>query len=245
VSTWASVSAKIGKVKPETKSIAKEIYEAAKKAGHDIWYIWGMGTSTEHKTGLALDLMVRNEAAGDWVRNYIWANRKRLRLRHVIWEQHITSTVTQPGVRRKMEDRGDPTANHYDHNHVWFFSGKYQPPSSTPSTPSTPSQPEKLAVDGALGPKTIRRWQQVMGTPVDGKISENSSLVKAVQTVLKKKVDDRLVVDGDGNSLDFGVSRKTVGALQRYLKVPVTQKISSTNSQTIKALQRRLNEGRF
>lgn len=146
MSTWASVSKQIGNVKPETKSIAKEIYEAAKKAGHEIWYIWGMGTSTEHKTGLALDLMVRNEAAGDWVRNYIWKHRKRLRLRHVIWEQHITSTVVEPGVRRKMADRGNPTANHYDHNHVWFFAGKYEaPPKETeptkPTKPSTPSQP--------------------------------------------------------------------------------------------------------
>lgn len=162
MSTWASVSKQIGKVKPETKAIAKEIYDAAKKAGHEIWYVWGMGTSAEHKTGLALDLMVRNEAGGDWVRNYIWANRSRLRLRHVIWEQHITSTVVSPGVRRKMEDRGNSTANHYDHNHVWLFAGTYRAPTSTPSTPKPPATPKppstSVVKKGATG-QTVRHIQ--------------------------------------------------------------------------------------
>jgi hypothetical protein len=122
------VSSKLGNVKPETKLIAKELFDAAKKAGHQVWFMWGMGGGKEHGSGLALDLMVRNEAAGDFLRDYIWANRSRLRLHHVIWEQHITSTVVQPGVRRKMADRGSTTENHYDHNHVWFFPGEYVPP---------------------------------------------------------------------------------------------------------------------
>ncbi|MFI6272802.1 M15 family metallopeptidase [Micromonospora zamorensis] len=56
-----------------------------------------------------------------------------------------------------------------------------------PSTPKPPAQPAKVVVDGKLGAATIRRWQQVMGTPVDGKISEVSSLVKAVQRLLRSK----------------------------------------------------------
>jgi hypothetical protein len=129
LSTFAFASSKLGMVAPETYSIAREIHEAATKAGHDIWFMWGMGRSGEHATGHALDLMVKNEAAGDFVRNYIWANRARLRLRHVIWEQHITSTVVQPGVRRLMADRGNTTENHFDHNHALFYSGAYQAPS--------------------------------------------------------------------------------------------------------------------
>src|SRR5688572_2888955 len=58
---------------------------------------------------------------------------------------------------------------------------------------------EKLEIDGELGPKTIRRWQQVMGTPVDGVIDpERSSLVAAVQAKLKATVDSRLQIDGQG-----------------------------------------------
>jgi hypothetical protein len=147
VNSWEYVSSKLGNVRPETRSKAKEIYEAARAAGHEIWFMWGMGSSAEHKTGRALDLMVRNEAAGDWVRNYIWANRARLRLQHVIWEQHITSTVTEPGVRRKMADRGNSTENHYDHNHVFFLTGAYVAPGKTtpkpPTKPTTPKPPTK------------------------------------------------------------------------------------------------------
>lgn len=129
MTTFAYASSKLGNVNPATRQKAEEIFNAAKRAGHDIWFMWGMGGGTEHGSGNALDLMVRNEAAGDFVRNYIWANRSRLRLRHVIWEQHITSTVRYPGVRRKMEDRGSTTENHYDHNHVWFLDAKaYVPP---------------------------------------------------------------------------------------------------------------------
>lgn len=141
MASFAYVSSKLGLVTPATKSIALEVFNAARAAGHDIWFMWGYdpnSRNTEHHSKRALDIMVRNEAAGDFIRNYIWANRKRLRLRHVIWEQHITSTVVRPGVRRKMSDRGNATQNHYDHVHAWFFDGSYQPPKSDPA-PSNPS----------------------------------------------------------------------------------------------------------
>ena len=149
--TWAGVSGRLGAIRPETRAIAQEVYEAAKAAGHDIWFIWGMGTSAEHRTGRALDLMVHNHADGQWVRDYLWRNRKRLRLQHVIWEQRITSTTVRPGVVVKMEDRGNPTANHFDHVHVFLFAGPYQKPGTASS---------------ALGPgsrgTTVRRLQQFL-----------------------------------------------------------------------------------
>ena len=142
MTTWAHASSKLGAINPATRSKAKEIFEAAQKAGHDIWFMWGMGGGSEHGSGNALDLMVRNEAAGDWIRNYIWANRERLRLRHVIWEQHITSTVSYPGVRRKMEDRGNTTQNHKDHNHVWFLDDRaYVPPTKLGGGMTAPYTP--------------------------------------------------------------------------------------------------------
>ena len=147
--TYATVSAKLGKVQTATRSISKEIFDEAKKAGHEIWYMWGMGSSSEHATGRALDFMVRNEKAGDWIRNYIWTNRKRLRLQHVIWEQHITSTVTSPGVRRKMADRGSVTENHMDHVHVLFFAGSYQKPSGSDSGSGSTSPSKKSVADVA------------------------------------------------------------------------------------------------
>lgn len=249
MSEWSHVSSKFGNVSAAGWAIAHEIWEAAKAAGHDVWFIWGDGPDPDHSFNKqkrpVFDFMVRNEAAGDFVRDYMWANRQRLRLKHVIWEQHITSTVVQPGVRRKMADRGNPTANHMDHPHAEFFPGDYQAP-----THSVPQQPpviqHKLVVNGILDAATIRKWQQVMGTPVDGKIDTDkngSALVRAVQQRLKSTVDHRLVVDGHGIVQD-GKRYKTVGALQRYLGSPVDSYLS-TPSQAIKSLQRRLNENRF
>jgi len=133
---------------------------------------------------------------------------------------------------------------------VTRVANKLKTPKPAPKPAPKPVQKvkpvtEPLKVDGVLGPKTIARWQQIMGTPVDGKISENSALVRAVQRKLKDLVDHRLVVDGDGNSLDTNKFRHTVAALQRYLKSPVDGVISTPKSQVIMALQRRLNTGKF
>lgn len=150
---------KVGSINSATRSKCVEIIKAAAKAGHDIWFVWGAGGG-EHTAppGLSLDLMVKNSTAGDWVRNYIWANRARLRLRHVIWEQHITSTVVSPGVRRAMADRGSTTNNHMDHNHVMFLDGAaYVPPngSSTPSAPTKPETGDPTLERGDTGPRVL------------------------------------------------------------------------------------------
>jgi hypothetical protein len=234
----AYVTSRLDNVKPETRKIAEELYNAAKAAGHDIWFMWGMGTSAEHKTGLALDLMVHTNAAGDWVRNYLWANRKRLRLRHVIWEQRITSTVNQPGKVRLMEDRGNPTANHLDHVHTWHFAGEYQPPGQKLGPPFD----KPLEVDGILGRHTTMAWQRQLDVPMTGTM--DATTIEAVQKKLKATVDHRLVVDGKGIAQD-GKYSKTVAALQRYLKSPVDGVIDKPVSQVVKALQRRLKENRF
>lgn len=132
---------------------------------------------------------------------------------------------------------------------AWSHISSTPPPSPTPH-PSPAPHPTPtpttthLEVDGELGPKTITRWQQIMKTTVDGKISFPSELVAAVQRHLKATVDHRLLVDGWGIEQD-GHSYKTVGALQRYLGSPVDQVISKPTSNVIKALQRRLNSGRF
>jgi hypothetical protein len=254
VNTFASVSDKLGPIQPEAMEVAKEVFAAAQAAGHEVRYLWGYdsdASNTEHHSGLALDFMINNHADGQWIRDYVWANRARLRLRHVIWEQHITSTVVSPGVVRLMADRGNTTANHMDHAHVLLFPGDYQAPGSTGSTDTSSPAPaptpstDMLVVDGDLGPKTIRRWQHIMGTPEDGVIDpEYSLLVVAVQKRLQATVNHRLKVDGRG-IYQNGHSYETVGALQSYLKSPVDRILSTPVSECVKALQRRLNEGRF
>lgn len=175
-------------------------------------------------------------------------NRKRLL--YVIFNGHIRSAS-----RGWTERPYDGKNRHTDHVHAsgeadddenespWTLSDWGASPGPKPGS----SIPLQLEVDGELGPKTIRRWQQVMGTTVDGVISpKNSQLVRAVQTHLNK-FGFRLAVDGEGIYQSEGERRrtKTVGALQRYLRVPVDSYLTYPKSETIKALQRKLNDNEF
>ena len=104
--------------------------------------------------------------------------------------------------------------------------------------PKPAPKPVPLVVDGKLGPATIRRWQQALGTPVDGVISRPSSLVRVLQQRLNnygfRGLDGRrLVVDGIWGP-------NTIAALQRCYRTPVDGRIS-TPSALIKAIQRQLN----
>lgn len=110
-----------------------------------------------------------------------------------------------------------------------------------PAPPKPPAIPQ-LRVDGVLGTNTIRRWQQVMGTPVDGVISVPSDLTKAVQRFLNKK-GYSLDVDGKGLVQD-GKQYMTVKVLQRYLGKTQDGKLSNP-SDCIKAVQEHLNAGKF
>jgi len=105
------------------------------------------------------------------------------------------------------------------------------------------SDPTELVVDGEMGPKTIARWQEIMGTPVDGVIDTPSMLVKAVQNHLNEHGYD-LKVDGIG-IYQNGKTYKTVRALQGYLGTPQDGFMSVPVSDVVKALQQRLNENYF
>lgn len=176
---------KVGRITPATRSKAVEIIEAAHRAGHRVRFVWGLGGG-EHADGNALDMMVFDEAAGDFIRNYVWAHRARLRLRHVIWEQHITSTVTQPGVRRKMADRGSVTENHYDHNHIKFLDGAAYVP-----------LPDKVSVTIPVKKPPVKKPPVVkVRTLVRGMSGDD---VKRLQAGLKRVFPayaSNLVVDG-------------------------------------------------
>lgn len=214
MTSFAYASSKLGSVKPEIRAIAKELHAVAAKNGHDIWFMWGYDgnrSNTEHHSGLALDLMVRNEAAGDFLRNYIWAHRSRLRLRHVIWEQHITSTAVQPGVRRKMSDRGNTTQNHYDHNHVLFYAGSYRAPAA--SKPAAPKPPTSSS--------NVRTLYYRAGNVLTG--SDVKKLQAGLKSTFPAYAGD---VDDDGK---FGpITEKAVKEFQRRVGITADGRVGPT-----------------
>jgi hypothetical protein len=113
------------------------------------------------------------------------------------------------------------------------------------NTPPPVDTTQSLKVDGVLGPKTISKWQTTVGTPVDGVISTPySQLVAEVQRRLNNAMHFGLDIDGNGIFQD-NKWYHTAGALQRYLGSPVDGIIFAPVSECIKALQRRLNTGRF
>lgn len=100
----------------------------------------------------------------------------------------------------------------------------------TASKPST----TKLAITGKLDVPTIKALQQYFRTPVDGKLSKPSLLIKAMQKWL-------------GTSQDGYISTSysnMVAALKRRYGTPVDGMLSNV-SLVIKELQRRLNKGKL
>lgn len=76
--------------------------------------------SSDHHDGLALDVMTssgRGDAVAAWARK----NADTLNVKYVIWKQRIWTNGSSGW--RGMSDRGDATANHFDHVHISFDPG--------------------------------------------------------------------------------------------------------------------------
>ena len=133
--------------------------------------------------------------------------------------------------------------------------------SDLPSIPvsDTQSQSNLLEIDGSCGPTTVRRWQEVMGTTVDGVIS--GQLVPDCTTYWRPNlVDSCVTYGGYGSDLIRAVQKQLVNE-KRYegekdgLLGPNTIKAvqahyglaqdASFGPATVCALQTALNQGRF
>jgi peptidoglycan hydrolase-like protein with peptidoglycan-binding domain len=115
-----------------------------------------------------------------------------------------------------------------------------------------PSKPAALAVDGSCGPATIRRWQQVMGTTVDGVISGQ---VLPDSTFGRPALNPpSITYGGEGSQLIQAVQKK-LGCAQDGLLGPLTIRAIQAHlgvaqdaffgPDTVKALQTRLNKNQF
>ncbi|TDC53624.1 SH3 domain-containing protein [Jiangella ureilytica] len=81
------------------------------------------GDGGEHGSGRALDIMIRG-SVGDQIAAYVRDNYRELGVSEVIWEQRIWTVERASDGWRWMEDRGDDTANHYDHVHVTVYGNE-------------------------------------------------------------------------------------------------------------------------
>ena len=69
----------------------------------------------DHGTGQAVDFMISGQAQGDAIAAWVQQHVGQFNVEYVIWRQRYWEPG---GAWRLMEDRGSPTANHYDHVHV-------------------------------------------------------------------------------------------------------------------------------
>lgn len=74
----------------------------------------------DHPSGNSLDVMMphgasgQDKALGDKIEKFTWDNAAKYRVTYTIWQQRYTDTTSS----NVMEDRGDPTQNHFDHVHI-------------------------------------------------------------------------------------------------------------------------------
>lgn len=69
----------------------------------------------EHSTGQAIDFMISSQSEGDAIAAWVQSHVGPFDVKYVIWRQRYWAPG---GSWEPMEDRGSPTANHYDHVHV-------------------------------------------------------------------------------------------------------------------------------
>jgi hypothetical protein len=77
-----------------------------------------------HGTGQAIDEMIANSSVGWDIANWTRANASKLGVSEVIYYQKIWTVQRSSEGWRPMEDRGSPTANHYDHVHVSVYGNR-------------------------------------------------------------------------------------------------------------------------
>ena len=135
------------------------------------------------------------------------------------------------------------------YNYPWNCYLRYQGAQS--SAPAANSG--AIAVDGNVGPATVRRWQQVMGTAVDGVISGQQ--VPDGRTYARPAIDSSVVRYGAGGSDLIRAVQRRLGCGVDGLLGPATIRAiqahyglaqdASFGPGTARALQTALNQNRF
>lgn len=93
-------------------------------------------------------------------------------------------------------------------------------------------KPAPLSVDGKWGKATTTRLQQIFGTTVDGKISNQWLKYKAGNPGLRDSWDWKLKPNGKGSAL--------IMAMQKWAGMPIAERDGEIGPKTIKAFQKKL-----
>lgn len=201
-------------------------------------------TLSNHASGSAGDAnSLKHPLGTDPARNFTPGQLAKMRARIPLYRGVMRAgafyTGRKDGMHGEIDKTGNGPAVAAQIQTGWLAPGVRSYLTGAAAPAPSPVQ-GKIAEDGALGKQTITRWQQVMGTTVDGVISTpKSSLMLAVQKVLH-------AAKGTGIVPSTGkLDKVTITALQRYLGTPADGVISKPKSSVIVALQKRLNEGRF
>jgi hypothetical protein len=79
----------------------------------------GWGPREEHDTGHAIDVMVYGDKAlGDEIAAWVQAHASELHIYDILWYHRIWTPARASEGWRTFADRGSPTANHMDHEHI-------------------------------------------------------------------------------------------------------------------------------
>ena len=152
------------------------------------------------------------------------------------------STTGRPGDQTGHETNVSPY-----YNYPWDCYLRYV--GANNSAPPAPAN-TNIAVDGIWGPATTRRLQQILGTPADGVISgQVRSKANEHITSIQFGWGGSDMVAAMSHALGITTFPRYIGpgfvsALQRRMGTPVDGVISPVST-CVKALQRRLNLGRW
>lgn len=162
--------------------------------GHGEIYSRAHGPGSGANRGqYAVDFMVSNRALGDRIAAYLWANRKRLGIRYVIWFRRIISeTGRAPGqwlpyVNPVPSKRGTASGDHTNHPHASFYSdATYTPPSGTTS-PASPGMEDRymdrINLHDTLG-QALALGENALKLNKDGDLSVVSTPAKDVDVTV-------------------------------------------------------------
>lgn len=185
----------LGPIKEDTKKVAYEVVKAAKNAGYPIYFVWGIGSTGDHKKGMALDFMVYDKgtvahpgpirkSVGDWIANYLWTHRKRLGVRYTIYNRRIRSvTGTPPNVWLKYSG-SDPHTNHVHMSRI-ANPPKYSPP-PTAKIVYTVKAGDSLGSISMKYYHTATKWKKIYDANVKV-IGSNPNVIKAGQKLVIPK----------------------------------------------------------